>query len=297
MCATCGCSPEADELQHAQENGHAHAHSHESGHEHTHTHESGHEHTHTHDTHHEHVLADGSVVSHAHGAHLTTPGGDDGGRQSARESRRIKVEEDILGRNNTLAAVNRRALAHAGTFAVNMMSSPGSGKTTLLARTLRSLEGRPCAVIEGDQQTDLDAKRIEATGVKAVQINTGKGCHLDAAMVGRALQQLRLEQGGVLFIENVGNLVCPASFDLGENRKVVVVSVTEGEDKPLKYPAMFAVADLVLVNKVDLLPHLEFDVKLLEANLERVRPGVKVLRVSARTGEGFDAWLSWLSTP
>ena len=327
MCATCGCSPEADELHHAPEKGRAHPHTNESGHEEAHArthahesaredahedaharphespnahprenaHENPHERPHANEhehTHHEHVMADGSVVRHAHAAHTKAPGANDVGR----ESRRIMVEEDILGRNNTLAAVNRRLLAHQGTFAVNMMSSPGSGKTTLLVRTLGALKGRPVAVIEGDQQTDLDAKRIQATGVKAIQINTGKGCHLDAAMVGGALKQLPLNKGGLLFIENVGNLVCPASFDLGENRKVVVVSVTEGEDKPLKYPDMFAVADLVLVNKVDLLPHLEFDVKQLEANLERVRPGVMVLRVSARTGEGFDAWLSWLST-
>ncbi|MDP1827780.1 MAG: hydrogenase nickel incorporation protein HypB [Archangium sp.] len=227
-------------------------------------------------------MADGSVVKHSHH-------GD-----AARETRRLKVEEDIFARNDALADVNRRMLAHAGTFAVNLMSSPGSGKTTLLVRTLKELKGRPLAVIEGDQQTDLDAKRIEATGVKAVQINTGKGCHLDASMVGRALPKLPLEQGGLLFIENVGNLVCPASFDLGENKKVVVVSVTEGEDKPLKYPDMFAVADLVLVNKIDLVPHLEFDVAQLEANVQRVRPGVKIIRVSAKSGEGFSEWLGWL---
>jgi hydrogenase nickel incorporation protein HypB len=239
-----------------------------------------HEH-HDHEHEHEHVMADGRVVRHSHGV-------------DEREARRIKVEEDLLARNDALAAVNRRMLAHAGVFAVNLMSSPGSGKTTLLVRTLGALEGRPLAVIEGDQQTDLDAKRIEATGVKAVQINTGKGCHLDAAMVGRALTQLPLQQGGLLFIENVGNLVCPASFDLGENRKVVVVSVTEGEDKPLKYPDMFAVADLVLVNKVDLVPHLEFDLAQLEANVRRVRPGAPILRLSAKTGEGFEPWLMWL---
>ena len=261
MCATCGCGDSAQ---------HHHAH---------HDEHHGHDH-HEHEHEHEHVLADGRVVKHVH---------------DERESRRLKVEEDILARNDALAGVNRRMLAHAGTFAVNLMSSPGSGKTTLLVRTLRALEGRPVAVIEGDQQTDLDAQRIEATGVKAVQINTGKGCHLDAAMVASALQRLPLEKGGLLFIENVGNLVCPASFDLGEHRKVVVVSVTEGEDKPLKYPDMFAVADLVLVNKIDLLPHLDFDLAQLEANVQRVRRGVPVLRVSAKTGEGFAAWLGWLA--
>lgn len=262
MCATCGCG-ETGTQDHAHEHGHEHAHPHEHAHEHEH----------------EHVLADGRVVRHTH---------------DERETRRLKVEEDILARNDALAEVNRRMLAHSGTFAVNLMSSPGSGKTTLLVRTLRELKGTPVAVIEGDQQTDLDAKRIQATGVQAVQINTGKGCHLDAGMVGKAMQKLELKQGGVLFIENVGNLVCPASFDLGETRKVVVVSVTEGEDKPLKYPDMFAVADLVLVNKIDLVPHLDFDLPQLEANLQRVRLGVPVLRVSAKTGEGFPEWLMWL---
>jgi hydrogenase nickel incorporation protein HypB len=248
-------------------------------HAHEHAHEPPHDHPHEHE--HEHVMADGRVVKHVH-------------EHDERESRRVKVEEDLLARNDALAGVNRRMLAHAGTFAVNLMSSPGSGKTTLLVKTLQMLEGTPLAVIEGDQQTDLDAKRIEATGVQAVQINTGKGCHLDAGMVGKAVQQLSLSDGGLLFIENVGNLVCPASFDLGENRKVVVVSVTEGEDKPLKYPDMFAVADLVLVNKLDLMPHLEFDVALLEANVHRVCPGVPIMRVSAKTGEGFGSWLGWL---
>jgi hydrogenase nickel incorporation protein HypB len=285
MCATCGCGEASQTHEHphdhAHEHGHAHAHEHGHAHDHGHDHDHGHAHEHEH----EHVMADGKVVRHAHAA--ASPAAE-------RESRRIKVEEDILARNDVLAGVNRRMLAHAGTFAVNMMSSPGSGKTTLLVKTLQMLAGTPMAVIEGDQQTDLDAKRIEATGVKAVQINTGKGCHLDAAMVGGALDKVPLGPKGILFIENVGNLVCPASFDLGENRKVVVVSVTEGEDKPLKYPDMFAVADLVLVNKVDLVPHLEFDVKLLETNVHRVRPGVPILRVSAKTGEGFAPWLAWL---
>jgi hydrogenase nickel incorporation protein HypB len=242
-------------------------------------------HAHDHEHEHEHVMADGTVVRHAH--HHDEP--------LEREARRVKVERDILSRNDAVARLNRKVLAAHHTFALNLMSSPGSGKTTLLVRTLNELKaGTPCAVIEGDQQTDLDAKRIEATGVQAVQINTGKGCHLDAAMVGGAFRQLSPPQDGVLFIENVGNLVCPASFDLGENAKVVVVSTTEGEDKPLKYPDMFAVADLVLVNKIDLAPHLDFDLATLEAHVQRVRPGVRILRVSAKTGEGFEAWLDWL---
>ena len=279
MCATCGCDAEAGLERGAGAGAGARSPRAES---------RGHHHDHEH----EHVMADGSVVKHAHSHHGESL---DSARDERRETRRLKVEEDIFARNDALADVNRRMLAHAGTFAVNLMSSPGSGKTTLLVRTLKELQGRSLAVIEGDQQTDLDAKRIEATGVKAVQINTGKGCHLDASMVGRALPNLPLEKGGLLFIENVGNLVCPASFDLGENKKVVVVSVTEGEDKPLKYPDMFAVADLVLVNKIDLVPHLEFDVAQLEANVQRVRPGVQIIRVSAKTGEGFSAWLGWLA--
>jgi hydrogenase nickel incorporation protein HypB len=213
----------------------------------------------------------------------------------AREARRIKVEEDLLSRNNDVARTNRRAFQACGTHVVNLMSSPGSGKTTLLVATLNALKGSTAlAVIEGDQQTSLDADRIRATGVAAVQVNTGKGCHLDADMVSRALERVPPPRDGILFVENVGNLVCPASFDLGEDRKVVVLSVTEGEDKPLKYPDMFAVADLVVVNKVDLARHLETDFAALEGNVARVNPGVKVLRLSARTGEGMDAWLAWL---
>lgn len=270
MCATCGCGADPEQA-------HAHGHDHEHGHDHGHAHE--HEH--------EHVLPDGRVVKHSHGHGPS--------EADEREARRIKVEQDILGRNDAIARLNRQLLAEQGTFAVNLMSSPGSGKTTLLVRTLSELKAStPMVVIEGDQQTDLDAKRIEATGVKAVQINTGKGCHLDAAMVGGAFKKLPPPAHGVLFIENVGNLVCPASFDLGEKKKVVVVSITEGEDKPLKYPDMFAVADLVLVNKVDLAPHLDFDLEALEANIRRVRPGVTILRVSAKSGQGFGEWLGWL---
>lgn len=183
----------------------------------------------------------------------------------------------------------------SGITALNLMSSPGSGKTTLLVATLERLRGRwPLAVIEGDQQTSFDAERIRATGIPAIQINTGKVCHLDASMVTEAVGALDAPEGGILFIENVGNLVCPAGFDLGESARVVVVSVTEGEDKPLKYPEMFAVADLVLVNKIDLLPHLDFDLDRLVANAGQIRPGVQTLEVSARTGQGFEQWISWL---
>jgi hydrogenase nickel incorporation protein HypB len=181
-------------------------------------------------------------------------------------------------------------------LALNLVSSPGSGKTTLLVRTLQALKGRwPLAVIEGDQETDNDAAKVRATGVPAVQVNTGKGCHLDARMVFRSFETLPIPKGGVLFIENVGNLVCPAGFDLGEAHKVVVASVTEGEDKPLKYPNMFAAADLMLVSKVDLLPHLRFDIDALIANARRVNPQIDVLQVSAQSGVGMDAWMEWIA--
>jgi hydrogenase nickel incorporation protein HypB len=206
----------------------------------------------------------------------------------------LKVEQDILGRNNTIAAHNRAHFRSHGILALNLVSSPGAGKTTLLVETLQRLSGElTMAVIEGDQETSADADRIRATGVPALQINTGRGCHLDAEMVDTAFRRLHFHDG-VLFIENVGNLVCPAGFDLGEAHKVVIASVTEGEDKPLKYPNLFAASSLMLVSKVDLLPHLEFDVDTLIANARRVNPGIAVIQVSARTGEGVDRWLQWL---
>lgn len=207
----------------------------------------------------------------------------------------VQIEQDILAKNNAYAAENRAAFAARGILALNLLSSPGSGKTSLLVRSIERLAGKlPVAVIEGDQATANDADRIRATGAPAIQINTGKGCHLDAHMVGHALERLEPPAGGILFIENVGNLVCPAAFDLGEAHKVVVLSVTEGEDKPLKYPDMFHAADLVLLNKIDLLPYVDFDVaKALEA-ARLVNPKVKMLQISARSGEGLDAWIDWL---
>lgn len=211
------------------------------------------------------------------------------------QERIVKIEQDILGKNDGLARTNRRRLAEKGVFALNLVSSPGSGKTTLLVRTLTDLKERhPITVIEGDQQTSNDADRIRATGVAAIQVNTGKGCHLDASMVGHALDDLDPAANSLLFIENVGNLVCPAAFDLGEAHKVVVLSVTEGEDKPLKYPDMFAASDLMLLNKADLLPHLDFDVAACIAAARRVNPRLEVLTVSARSGEGMDAFYAWI---
>ncbi|MBK9160654.1 MAG: hydrogenase nickel incorporation protein HypB [Nitrosomonadales bacterium] len=210
-------------------------------------------------------------------------------------SRIVKLEQDILAKNDAHATTNRNLFAEAGILALNLVSSPGSGKTTLLVRTLEMLKGRlPVAVVEGDQQTENDAERIRATGVEAIQINTGKGCHLDAQMIEHALQQMAMPQGGVLFIENVGNLVCPSAFDLGEAAKVVVLSVTEGEDKPLKYPDMFRAAKLMLLNKCDLLPHLSFDVARVEEYARRVNPDIVIIRLSATTGEGLGDWLAWL---
>ena len=207
----------------------------------------------------------------------------------------VQVERDIFAENQRHADANRRYFAAQGLFVVNLVSSPGSGKTTLLVKTVEALKNElPVAVIEGDQQTGLDAERIKATGVPAYQINTGKGCHLDAHGVGHALEHLTPIEDGVLFIENVGNLVCPAGFDLGEAHKVVVLSTTEGEDKPLKYPDMFHAADLMLLNKSDLLPYVDFSVEKASEFAARVHPGIEVLTLSARSGEGVEAWLDWL---
>ena len=211
------------------------------------------------------------------------------------QARMVKIERDILSKNDSYAKENRDYLAERGIFALNLVSSPGSGKTTLLVKSINALNGSlPLAVIEGDQQTDNDAARIRATGAPALQINTGKGCHLDAHMVGHAIQQLGLQDGSLLLIENVGNLVCPASFDLGEAHKVAILSVTEGEDKPLKYPDMFRASDLMLLNKCDLLPYLTFDADLAVENARRVNPNIQVIRISATSGEGMDEWLEWI---
>lgn len=207
----------------------------------------------------------------------------------------IEIEENILAKNDGYAARNRQRLQGTGTLALNLVSSPGSGKTSLLVATIRALAGRlSVAVIEGDQQTSNDADRIRATGAPAIQVNTGKGCHLDAHMVGHAIDHLGLTDNGILFIENVGNLVCPAAFDLGEEAKVAILSVTEGEDKPLKYPDMFAASSLMILNKTDLLPHLDFDMAACAANARRINPTIDILHVSARTGEGLADWIEWL---
>ena len=276
MCTVCGCGNQTVEGKPASEGLHAHDHSHQHGdHDHHHHDDGGFRQT------------EGLVDASGGLAGLHVPG--------LSQERIVRIEQDILSKNNSYARENRARFARSGTFALNFVSSPGSGKTTLLCRAIAALKNRlPIAVIEGDQQTSNDAERIRATGVKAMQVNTGRGCHLDAHMVGHAFDDLSVEPDGVLFIENVGNLICPSAFDLGEAHKVVVLSVTEGEDKPLKYPDMFAAADLLLLNKSDLLPHLDFDVAACMAAALRVNPRLQILTVSARTGEGLAAFYAWI---
>ena len=282
MCTTCGCGHgetriEGEDL-HAHE--HEHVHADDTRHVHTHSHDGGdsHDHGHTHDHAHAHAYRP---------AHSHAPGMSQG--------RMVQIELDILAKNNAYASRNRERFKQQGIFALNLVSSPGSGKTTLLCKTIEALNGRKSvAVIEGDQQTSQDAERIRATGAPAIQINTGKGCHLDAHMVGHALEKLPLPDDSLLMIENVGNLVCPASFDLGEAHKVVILSVTEGEDKPIKYPDMFAAAKLMLLNKCDLLPYLSFNVASAIEYARRVNPGIEVIQTSATSGEGMAEWLAWI---
>ncbi len=296
MCATCGCSdqkqatltdlqngvtvdlvdvPEHDHENHDHNHDHDHDHHHHHGHDHdvrTRSHDG---HTHHHGHHHEHTHSHETGHTHAH----TT----------------IELEQEILAKNNQLAERNRGWLAGRSILALNLVSSPGAGKTTLLERTIKEL-GHDFAltVIEGDQQTLNDAKRIQAAGAKVVQINTGTACHLDASMVQRALQQLDPPMKSVVLIENVGNLVCPALFDLGERAKVVVVSVTEGDDKPIKYPHMFRASSVMVLNKIDLLPYVNFDVGRFIDYARQVNPKLRVFQVSATRGDGLAEWFGWL---
>lgn len=217
------------------------------------------------------------------------------GHTHSRTDKTIRVERDILDKNNSLGAANRAFFAQQQILALNLVSSPGSGKTSILEKTIYDIGSeRTISVIEGDQQTLRDAERIQATGAKAIQVNTGTGCHLDALMIQCALPQLTPPPQSLLFIENVGNLVCPALFDLGEAAKVVIISVTEGEDKPLKYPHMFRAASVCVINKIDLLPYLDFDLALCKKLAQQVNPELIFFEVSAKSGEGLDAWYQWL---
>ncbi len=317
MCVTCGCGSDAVTVSgpgagdarttlggHDHEHGHAHDHGHAHSHDHDHPHDHAHPHTHDHDHGHDHDHAHGAGHGHDHAhshdhdhghQHAAAPMPERSHAPGLDAKRMVELEQNILAKNDGLAADNRAHLARGGLFALNLLAGPGAGKTTLLVETLKALNGRiPAAVIEGDQQTSNDADRIRAVGVPAVQINTGKGCHLDAHMVGHALDRLPLPPGGILFIENVGNLVCPAAFDLGEDQRVTLLSVTEGEDKPLKYPDIFQGAHVVLLTKADLLPHLDVDVDAIIANVRRINPTATILTVSSRSGAGMEAWLGWL---
>lgn len=284
MCATCGCSDHSQVTMTDPVNGersvlsHAEAHARGVAHEHSH---ADHQHSHRHGLHesHRHPLSGAPVAAAAALAHQKT----------------IELERDILGKNQQLANRNRRWFLERGILALNLVSSPGSGKTTLLERTVLDLRSETeINVIEGDQETAADAERIRATGCRAVQINTGAGCHLEADMVAHALPTLAPKNHSLLFIENVGNLVCPALFDLGESSKVAILSVTEGEDKPLKYPHMFRASDIMILNKIDLLPYVRFDVARCIAYAREVNPQIEVFQLSATTAAGIGSWYGWL---
>ena len=272
MCTVCGCGEGETRIGEGHHHGHHHdGDPHAHGHHHEHAHQAG-----------AGLLDYGAGPARAHAPGLS-------------QARMVRIERDILAKNDAYAGANRKRLAESGILALNLVSSPGSGKTTLLTRTIELLRDRlPVAVIEGDQQTANDAERIRAAGAPALQINTGKGCHLDAHMVGHALDTLQPEPHGVLFIENVGNLVCPAAFDLGEAHKVAILSVTEGEDKPLKYPDLFHAADLLLINKIDLLPYVEFDLERCLGYARQVKPGIEAIPLSATGGSGLEAWCDWI---
>jgi hydrogenase nickel incorporation protein HypB len=287
MCTTCGCSdPErvvitglatgAQTVLAGADHDHAH------GHDHGHTHAYG-EHHHDHD-------------HHGHGGGVHHHDEDTGALHARMHSRTMKLEHDLLAKNQLIAERNRGWFEGRETLAVNLMSSPGAGKTTLLEKTIGVLShSAPVYVVEGDQATLNDAERIKATGAPVVQINTGTGCHLDAEMLSRGIAELKPPRGALVFIENVGNLICPALFDLGERAKVVILSVTEGEDKPIKYPHMFRACQLMVIGKTDLLPHVRFDVERCVAYAREINPAIRVITVSAETGEGMDAWYAWLN--
>ena len=284
MCTTCGCAgAEPATISPVQTNAHSHP-THPHDHDHVHPHDHDHVHPHEHDHVHPH--------EHDHARphdHHEPPA------SAALYGRTVALEVEVLAKNQLLAERNRGWFAGREILAVNLMGSPGAGKTSILERTIRDLnETVPIAVLEGDQATANDAERVRAAGAPVLQINTGTGCHLDADMVARGARQLGPSRGSVLMVENVGNLVCPALFDLGEQAKVVVLSVTEGDDKPLKYPHMFRACQVLLINKIDLLPYVRFDVKACVARARQANPAVLTFGLSAETGEGMQAWYEWL---
>lgn len=314
MCGHCGCGAKAGatvvNLDTGQETGLAREDVNEGAHEHVHAHGEGHSHSHPnrHGDGHEHVHDDGHDHHHHHGphdhdydhSHVNGAAHSHDHVHAADEplgpGELIELEARILAKNDALAARNRAWFAGREILALNLVSSPGAGKTTLLERTIRDLHDEAALyVIEGDQATANDGERIRRAGAPAVQVNTGTGCHLEADMIARGLVELRPSAGAVVMIENVGNLVCPAMFDLGEHAKVVILSVTEGEDKPLKYPHMFQSSSLMILNKIDLLPHVDFDVAQAVANAQEVNPDIEILKVSAKSGEGLDQWYAWIS--
>jgi len=279
MCDTCGCEGSDEVKIHDLQHKHNHNHDQDHDHSHNHDHHHGHDHEHTH----EH---DGSFHSHPH----ENP-------HTHNHQKVIQVNTGILSENDKLAQINRKFFEGNKVLCLNLVSSPGSGKTSILEKTIKALiPTHKIAVIEGDQQTLLDAERIENSGAPAIQINTGSGCHLDARMIGSALKKLEVEKNSILFIENVGNLVCPAMFDLGEFKRVVVISVTEGEDKPLKYPYMFQSSHLCIINKSDLLPYVDFNTEKAISYARSLNPDLEFILVSAKTGEGMDTWYQWLES-
>ncbi|MGH7998572.1 MAG: hydrogenase nickel incorporation protein HypB [Brasilonema sp.] len=276
MCVTCGCSDDAEVKMTNPETGEVA------------TIDS------SNNTDHHHTLPDGTVITHSHSHEHSTEASQ---IHAKVHGTTLSLEHDILAKNNLIAAQNRGWFKGRNILALNLMSSPGAGKTTLLTRTINDLKHQlPINVIEGDQETTNDAKKIQETGCKVVQINTGTGCHLDAAMVERGLQQLNPPLNSVVMIENVGNLVCPALFDLGELFKVVILSVTEGEDKPIKYPHIFRASQVMILTKIDLLPHVQFDVQRCVEYAKQVNPQIQVFQVSALTGTGLESWYEWLSS-
>jgi len=286
MCGTCGCGE--DNTVRIQKPGeiteqHTHSHSHPHTHDNTeHTHDHFHNHSHKNQHKHDDLHSD----KHAHSPSHT---------HDHFHGNEILIEQDILHKNNLLAERNRGYFEAKNIFALNLVSSPGSGKTSLLKRTIKEL-GKEISffVIEGDQQTMNDANRIHEAGAPVVQINTGSGCHLDSDMVNKAVKELDVKDNSVLVIENVGNLICPSMFDLGESKRIVIISVTEGDDKPIKYPAMFASSDVCIINKTDLLPYVDFDIEKAKEYALQVNHHLEIIELSVKTGEGMDKWYDWI---